>query len=68
MSGSGGEGSIDFIFFWDKVESFNGKRRIKKQVIKFVIPAVNILEVDEYKEPTDVNIKSLPRNPKAGTD
>jgi len=66
MSGSGGEGSIDFIFFWTKMEVISGTRKTKKQVIKFVTPAVNILEVDEYKEPTDVNIKSLPRNAQEG--
>ena len=67
MSGSGGEGSVDFIFFWIKVEVPGGTRKAKQQVIKYVIPAVNLLEVDEYKEPVDVNIKSLPRNTKEGT-
>jgi len=66
MSGSGGEGSLDFIFFWDKKEIIKGTKKSSKQVIKFVIPAINILEIDELKEPVDVNIKSLPRNTKEG--
>lgn len=68
MSGSGGEGSMDFIFFWSKAEVISGTRKTKRQLIKFVTPAINLIEVDEYKEPTDVNIKSLPRNAQEGAD
>ena len=66
MTGSGGEGSLDFIFFWDKIEVLNGARKSKKQIIKLVIPAINILEIEATKESDDVNIKSLPRNSEEG--
>jgi hypothetical protein len=68
MTGSGGEASLDFIFFWDLVEVMKGARKTKKQVIKFIIPAINVLEIEAIKEPVDVNIKSLPRNTEASAD